>query len=62
MKFVTNWIPFGALNPGERFRFHYYPSDRVSEEVYAVRGRGWYEDATGKRFRTGKATAVKIER
>jgi hypothetical protein len=51
------------LKAGDRFRFVYNIArnggrDTVSPHVLVKRSAGWYEDEAGKRWRTGRTSAV----
>ena len=49
-------VPFGSLREGECF---YFPGmDPAIMRAYTKLARGWYTDGTGRKFRTGSATAV----
>lgn len=54
------YITFRELRPGDRFRFHYYPTDQLSAETYTVIGRGWFKDTNGCKWRTSARTAVRL--
>jgi len=46
------WVAFTDLRPGDRFKFEKHP------DIYTKWRGGWYRDSAGRRFRTGKWTAV----
>lgn len=55
------WLSFADLKEGDRFRFVYLlprQGNTVSPQVLIKRRAGWYEDEAGKRWRTGRTSAV----
>lgn len=63
---MRTWLAYTDLARGDRFRFVYGPlphdgRSRVSAEVYTKTSHGWFEDSKGKKFRTGKLSAVRKE-
>jgi hypothetical protein len=55
---MRGWLAFQDLKPGDSFRFQHYLADTGSPTVYRKRNAQWFEDATGRKFRTGKLSAV----
>jgi hypothetical protein len=64
-----HWFAFEDLKPGDRFRFVYGAvvtrgpevTAKTSEEVFTKSRGGWFADEKGKKFRTGRYSAVQKE-
>jgi hypothetical protein len=58
------WVPYWMVRTGERFRFVYNPyfNPRIGEKIFVKGKSGWFADEEGRKFRTGRDTAVTINK